>query len=186
METSEPKTIFAGAPVAWTKSLPDYPADVWTLIYTFLNAAGKFTVECTASGLDHAAVIEAAASADLVAGVYGWQAKAARVVGAEVLEAAVAGVGTCEVIPDYSAAQTLETRSHARIVLDAIAAVMENRATEDHAAVSVAGRSITKMSHAELQAAEVFWRGRVAAEARTAAIDAGEQPRGRVLIRFPG
>jgi hypothetical protein len=180
MSVIEPTTIFAGAPVTWTKSLSDYPAGTWTLTYTFLNATGKFTVVCSASGTDHVATISAVASAALVAGVYGWQSKATKTGAAAVVE-----YGETLVVADYAAATTLETRTDAAIIAAAILAVLKGRATEDQLAVSIAGRSITKMTLAELRTEFAAWSAVVAKEKRAAAIAAGTRPRGKTLARFP-
>lgn len=177
---NEPTSIFQGAPTTWTEALGDYPASVWTLTYTFINAAEKFTVVCTASGDSHVATISADDSANLVPGVYGWQSKATKTGAAVAVQ-----TGACTVIADYAAAATLETRSDARVILDAIVAVLKGRATEDQLSVAIAGRSITKMSLAELRVEHNAWSAAVARETRAADIAAGRKPRGNVLARFP-
>ena len=53
-------------------------------------------------------------------------------------------------IQDNYATTTASVRSHAKIVLDSIEAVIENRANIDQASMSIAGRSLSRMSIDEL------------------------------------
>lgn len=177
---NEPTQILQGGAVTWTESIAAYPASTWALVYTFINASGKFTVVCEASGADHVASMSAGVTAALVAGTYRWQSKATKVGASELV-----GYGTVVVVADYAAVDALETRTHAEIMVDSLVAVLENRANEDHLSVSVAGRSVQKMSHAELRAALVDYRAEVAKEKRKADIAAGRRPRGKIRARFP-
>jgi hypothetical protein len=59
------------------------------------------------------------------------------------------GEGYTEIQDNY-AATTSSVRSHAKIVLDAIEAVIENRATMDQSSMSIAGRSLSRLSIDEL------------------------------------
>ncbi len=178
--TAVPASFTAGETVVWTISNSDFPASGGTMVTTFINAAHKFTVTATASGDDHVSTILAATSAALAAGVYAWQAKYTASGGTVTYVEA----GTTEVLASFSAATTLDTRSHAKTVLDAIEAVIENRATEDHVSMSIAGRSIGKMSLAELIQARDLYRREYAQEQKAERIMRGEQPRGRILVRF--
>ena len=53
-------------------------------------------------------------------------------------------------IQDNYATTSASVRSHAKIVLDAIEAVIENRATMDQSSMSIAGRSLSRLSIDEL------------------------------------
>lgn len=74
-------------------------------------------------------------------------------------------------------------RSHARKSLDAIEAVMAGKATLDQQAYSIAGRSLSRYSFAELVTARDYYRREVAAENRQAKIARGENP-GMIKGRF--
>jgi hypothetical protein len=116
--TTEPSRVTAGDTIAWTKSLPDYPASSgWILKYRLINAAGKLDITATAAGDDHAVSVPAATSAAWLAGTYtvtAWVEK-----GAERYTVSVSG--TLLVEPNLAAAVAgLDTRSEAKKILDAL------------------------------------------------------------------
>ena len=51
--TTEPTSIIAGDTLAWTKSLADYEASLWTLTY-YLRGPSAQTITATTSGGDFA------------------------------------------------------------------------------------------------------------------------------------
>ena len=53
-------------------------------------------------------------------------------------------------VQDNYATTSASVRSHAKIVLDSIEAVIENRANIDQSSMSIAGRSLSRMSIDEL------------------------------------
>ena len=57
-----------------------------------------------------------------------------------------------------------DNRSHARKVLDALRATMESKATSDQMAMSIRGRSISRMSPAEMIKWLDFYEKQVARE----------------------
>lgn len=137
----EPTTIEAGTTVKWTKDLSDdYPADDgWSLAYTFINSAAKFTVSASASGSKFSVTIAAATTAAYTAGVYKWIARVSK-----AGEVFTVDEGHCEVTTDINAATTFDHRTHVKTVLDAIEAVIENRATKDQMSYQIAGRSLNR------------------------------------------
>ncbi len=153
--TAVPRSFTIGETVQWSLTKTDYPASAGALVVTFINASHKFAVTATADGDSHLCTISAATSAGFTAGLYSWQAKYTATSDGAVT---IIGTGTTEVVASFSAASTLDTRSHAKKVLEAIEAVIENRATEDHLSMSIAGRSIGKMSLAELIQARDLYR----------------------------
>jgi len=68
--TTEPKEIFAGDSIHFTKTLNDYPASTWTLAYRLLKQAGgeAETLTATADGDDYDIEVAASATADYVPG----------------------------------------------------------------------------------------------------------------------
>jgi len=178
--TDVPQSFTVGETVAWTIKNADYPATGGTLVTTFINTTHKFAVTATASGADHLNTISASTSGGLTKGVYAWQSKYTDSGGIVT----IIDTGLTEVLASFSAATTLDTRSHAKTVLDAIEAVIQNRATEDHQSMSIAGRSISKMSLVELIQARDVYRREYALEQKAEKIARGEQPRGRIMVRF--
>ena len=57
--TIEPETITAGDTVKWTKTLDDYPADLYALKYTLQPISGgtPLAITAAADGTDHAITI---------------------------------------------------------------------------------------------------------------------------------
>jgi len=177
--TAPPQKFVMGETVAWTQSSTDYPASAgWVQVTTFINSAAKFTVTAVASGDDQVSTI-AINHTGLAAGVFAWQTKVTKDSIVHVL-----GQGTTEVVANFVTPTTLDTRSHAAKVLDAVEAVIEGRATEDHMSMSLAGRSIQKMSLAELLPVRDYYRREVAREQKAEAILAGRPPRGQVRTRY--
>lgn len=161
--TNEPLEARAGATWAWTKSLTDYPASAWTLTYYFKQqgASGSyFSVAATASGADYAITVAAATTAGYAAGTWSWVAQVSGG-SSEVYEI---DRGTLEILPKYTASAALDDRSHARICLDAIEAVMENRATQDQQEYAIEGRSLKRMLIADLLRLRDYYRAQVFAE----------------------
>lgn len=179
--TAVPSSFVVGETVEWTRSLTDYPATTWSLATAFINRTNKFSVNGVASGSDFTHTIAANTSAALTAGTYAWQTKATRTADGVVK---LVETGVIEVLPSFAAATTLDTRSHAKAVLDAIKAVIAGRAEEDHLAMSIAGRSISKMSLAELISARSVYQSEYRREQEAAAIARGEATGGRVFVRF--
>ena len=111
--TIEPSRVTAGDTLAFTKSLPDYPASAgWVLSYTLINGTGKITFNATASGSDHAVNVLAATTAGWAAGTYTWQS-----VVTKAAERYTIGQGSMVVAPDLAAAATFDGRSSARKAL---------------------------------------------------------------------
>lgn len=92
--------------------------------------------------------------------------------------------GRCTVYPDPTTA-SVDPRSHARIVLEAIQAVIENRATKDQSSYTIAGRSLSRTPLPELLMLLDRYKGEVYREEQAARIAKGLPTSGRVLVRFP-
>lgn len=177
--TTEPAVITAGDTIKWTRSLADYPADDgWALVYSFVNAAGVFSVAATASGALHLATITATASASILPGEYDWRAQASKA--GEVYTVAT---GRCTVAPTFSA-RALDARSQARRSLQAIEDTIEGRAGSAVAEYEIAGRRLKNIPISDLLVLRDRLRQDVAKEDSAAAIAAGLQPRGRIQVRF--
>jgi hypothetical protein len=119
-----PEKLIAGDSWAWERELPDYPAPAWTLTYHFSNAAANFDITATASGTAHAAARTPAESGELTSGRYRWHARVTNGTDSFTVED-----GWLEVLPDPSSGAA-DWRSHARKMLDAIEATLEDSATK--------------------------------------------------------
>ncbi len=122
----------------------DYPVASYSLSYEFNlvdgSTASNFTLTATESGDDY--IIETSNTTSYTKGNYNWisyitrSSDSARVKLEE---------GFVEIQDNYATTSS-SIRSHAKIVLDAIEAVIENRANIDQSSMSIAGRSLSRMS----------------------------------------
>ena len=163
--TIEPPRVTAGDTLAWTRSLPDYPASAgWVLHYRLINAAGKIDIIASAAGDDHAVNVTATTSAAWPAGTY---TRVAHVVKGS--ERHTIGTGEIIVDPDLAAAVAgADTRSDARIILDSLLASYRIVAAS-HAYVQryeVNGRVMQFNAKADWIKEINFWKQQVAREAR--------------------
>jgi hypothetical protein len=144
-----PQTLTAGDLWGWTDTLTDYPATVWVLYYYFAGPKA-FSITGTASGSDHVLAYLAASSTDYPRGTYQWRARVVKI--ADTTNKVSVATGRLSLLPNLANLAT-DNRSHEQKVLDALEAVIQNRATTDQQSYSVAGRSISRMTWDELHAA---------------------------------
>ena len=155
--TSAPQSATAGDSLVWVQRAGEYtPADGWALTVAF--AGRDLSVAAVTVGGEHQVTITAAQTAALGAGAWPWIARATK--GAERVTVAS---GTLTLAADPLGAQASAT-THAERMLAAIESVIEGRATSDLSSYSVAGRSLTKLSPAELAQWRNYYRAEVAAE----------------------
>lgn len=158
--TIEPVEIVVGDTLEWQKSLADYPAPSWTLNYYFRGRVGSFDITASASGSDHLVTVAKATTAGYKAGDYQWTA-----VVSSATERFTVGEGLTTVKPDPTKTGAgLETRGHARKVLDAIEAVLEGRASKDQEEYTIGQRSLKRTPLEELMKLRNRYRAEVLAE----------------------
>ena len=167
--TTEPTRIVKGERIAWTKTFCDFGADLYTLEYRFRGAGIGIDVNATADGTDFACEITKTASAGFgAAGKYRWQAWLTEI--ADTNNTFVAAEGVTEVVAgfDTSSQAAIEMRSTAKQILDAIDAMILNKASSDQMSYEVstpAGtKKISRMSRIELLALRKEYAGIVERE----------------------
>jgi hypothetical protein len=181
--TTEPVSARAGDSWKWTRSLPDYPASTWTLTYTLWTASAALTITASASGADHAVDVDSATTGAYVAGRYEWVARVT-----DGTDTYSIGSGTLQILPAVGAA--MDTRSHARKMLDALNALIEGRATDgdiDVVRTSVAtssGDRSTQWDMPTLLKLRQQYAAAVAAEEDAARIARGERSSRLIGVRF--
>jgi hypothetical protein len=179
----EPGRIAAGDSLSWTRSLTDYKAgDGWTLHYALLNAAGAYTIDSTADGDNHAVSVTSATTTAWAAGRYDWTAYVTHTDGRRKS----LFTGVIIITPDLTSGTPYDGRSHARKMLDAIEAAIENRATADELDLlkgQFGPRAIERNS-AELIVHRDKYRREVNNEERAAALARGEKSPRNIKIRF--
>lgn len=175
--TTEPQSITAGETVAWTKTLPDYPATAWTLKYA-LQASGKelITLTAAASGAAHAITVAAATSAAYAAGVYVWTAYVEQ---GSTRTTVARGTVTIAASPLAALGSTHNTR-----MLALIQAALEGRIPNGLESTDIDGQRIDRTSVEILEALERKYQARVQAEQFAAQSAAGIKKRRTIGIRF--
>ena len=122
----------------------DYPVASYSLSYEFNLVDGStvsnFTLTATES--DDTYIVEASSTASYTKGNYNWVSYITRASDSARVKLEE---GFVEIQDNY-ATTTASVRSHAKIVLDAVEAVIENRANIDQSSMSIAGRSLSRMS----------------------------------------
>lgn len=157
-------TLKVGDTWSWEESLDDYPADVWTLKFAMRGNANAVNITASASGLTHAISVAAADTAKYVAGKYHWEAYVEMGSG-PTLERYAVGSGKIELLPAlFQTPSGVDVRSHAEKVLDAVEAVIEGRATQAQASMSIMGRAIQFIPISELLMLRTKYRAEVKVE----------------------
>jgi hypothetical protein len=163
-----PQTLTAGDSWTWTDSDPSYPSPTWVLSYHF-RGPSKFSLIGAASGGNHVFTAATTITDELKLGDYDWIARAVNGGTSTTL-----ATGRLHVEPNL-ANLAGDNRSHNQKVFDSLTAVIENRATTDQLSMSIAGRSLSRMSWDELNSAYDRYQLAVAKEN-------GLRP-GKVLLR---
>ncbi len=180
----EPVVLVVGDTWVWQRSdlATDYPVATYNLNYSLQregDVGAPTAIAAAKVGNVYKVTVAAATTAALAAGVWRWTATMVRI--ADAARVAISA-GTFNVRANPAAAG--DVRSHAAKVLAAIESLIEGKAASDVASYSIAGRSLTKLSFAELLDARAFYRREVKRE-RDAANAAAGRPTGRTYaVRF--
>lgn len=179
--TNEPQEIIVGNTIKWDRDdLTDYPAsDSWVLSYVLINATHKITITAAANGDGHRVEVSAATSAAYNAGTYQWKAFVSK-----SGERYDVDQGTMEVLPNFAVASTYDSRSHAKKVLDAINAVIENRATVDQESYSIMGRSLKRTPMADLLLLKDKYQALYNKEQNAENVRNGAAGKNRIAVQF--
>lgn len=157
---SEPEKIVAGTTAEWTVPAGDYDASTWTLSYSLLSKdKNRITITSSDDGNgDHSVALTAATTGAYTEGEYFWQ----RFV-TDGSDTHMTGQGRLTVAPNYTSA-SIDPRSSAQKALDALTAVREGKASGDQLTFAIQGRSISRMSWDEINAAWSHFKKLVDAE----------------------
>lgn len=146
-DTAMPASIIKGDTLNFTKSLADYPPGTWTLTYTLVKDGNQVQVGASDNG-DGTHLVNAlpTTTTDWSAGDYHYQGKVTDGTNTHTVD-----TGVLTVTPDFADHSTgLDARSDVKKLLDALNATLANKATKDQLSYSIAGRSISRMSLAEV------------------------------------
>lgn len=167
--STEPGVLRAGDFATWRR--PDlgstYPPADFDLSYAAIkegDGTSKIEITGTADGDAFLVSVPSANSLAWVPGTYLWTAYITRKSDSERI---TVGGGKFIVQANLATSQD-DPRSHARKMLDAIEALLENRATKESSSYEINGRKLTRLSPAELMDWRKHYRAEVARENRRA------------------
>jgi len=181
--TTEPTSFRAGDSIAWTLSLPEYPASAgWALKYRLLWPTGTaVAINSSAAGDDHAVSLAATDTAAWAAGkatLLAWVEKG--------IERITLKQPLVDVLPNLAAASVYDGRSQAvKALADAKAALAAYMAAgQTHVAeYDIGGRRMKFRTSAEIIDLINYYERETAGERALQAALQGGSP-GRVLTRF--
>jgi|TARA_R100000479_G_C6324278_1_gene178951 hypothetical protein len=184
VKEGEPLTIVAGDFLQWKRSdlVDDYPTASYTVNYIARIANGANEINITASGQSDHYLFQAASSAtaSYTAGDYHWQVEIVR---NSDSERHIITRGHVTVLPDLDVNNS-DPRSHAEIMLGKIESLLSGKADSDVSNYAIQGRSLTKMSLAELIDAREMYLGLVNAEKAKLNAQYHRKTNSSILVRF--
>jgi hypothetical protein len=181
----EPDIIYAGVNLKFSVTLEDYDNSTYTLSYVLINSDNKYTFDATAeTGTTYGYEVEVSSSQTSLwtSGTYTLYGYVSDSSGNKYEVACK----TVEIKPDVISATTLDNRSHAKKVLDAIEAVMENRASIDQQAYVLNGLRLDRTPLEDLIKLRDRYKKEYENEIAAQKMLSGENTGRRVLVRFVG
>jgi len=181
----EPLQFVLGDFVQWKRSdlVSDYPLASYSAQYVSRLSGGantEFTVVATEVDGTYLFTIPSATSSGFVAGDYHWQLEIVRTSDNSRI---VISRGDWSVLVDLDVNGS-DPRGHAQIMIGKIESILQGKADSDVGSYSIAGRSLTKMSFAELMDARDKYKSEYAQELIKARIDVGKPSGATVKVRF--
>ena len=185
--SQEPETLVVGDRWVWQRPdlVTDYPTDQYALTYEFHCDSGgggnhQFTITATETTLAYVVEVASTVTDNYTAHQYKWYAFITRTSDSERV---AVDEGMTTLVANY-ADTNADLRTHAKKVLDAVQAVIENRATIDQSSFSIAGRSLSMMSIDELFLVRDRYRAEYNQEVKKARIR-NKKPSGNLIgVRF--
>ena len=185
--TQEPDLLVVGDRWTWRRPdlVNDYPTADYALTYEFMCDSGgggshKFTITATETSDDYIIEVSQDVTEHYHVHNYKWYAFITRTSDSERISV---DSGVTQLVADY-AVSTADQRSHAKKVLDAIEAVLENRASQDQMSYSIAGRSLSRMSVTDLMTFRDRYRAEYNEELKKARIKNHQDTGNTIKVRF--
>jgi hypothetical protein len=180
-----PDVIIAGDTYKWKVAQGDYVPATWTLQYYFVRTGSSVSLtggEIVDNGDGTWTVTMSATKSTALADNERYQFQGVVNDGTQYV---TINSGTVQVVPGVREHGTgIDIRSDARKNLEAIDAVLTNKAGTDRLAYSIAGRSLTEFSWGELIDARAYYAKQVAREVAKERAGRGLSSGRRVLARF--
>jgi hypothetical protein len=181
----EPLKVVVGDFIQWKKSAlaEAYPPATHSAQYgARITAGGSSEIQLVAIERDgyYLFQVPSATSEAFTPGFYHWQLEVIQTSSGNRL---VVERGEFEVIPDLDV-NSSDPRTHAEIMVQKIQSLLEGRADKDVTSYSIQGRSISKMSIADLIQWRDYYRKELAKERRDNAIALGRPTKTTMKVRF--
>jgi hypothetical protein len=179
----EPDEIAIGETLEWRKVLPDFPpADGWAVTYYVRGAGRGFDQAAAADGGGWRVTVDAGVTAQMSPGKYFFEARASKSgVEHEVARGEMTAVVS---IKGMSVTATLDDRSQAQKILDAIDALVAGKATLDQQSYQIGNRQLARIPIPDLIALRTRYAQVVARERRTRRLREGAPYLKTVYVRF--
>lgn len=166
-----PEQIFAGATLEFSEYLSEYPAGTSCFVsYILINSANRMVITSTPDGTNHKYFVPAATTANFESGTYSYQ----KVVYSDT-DVIVLEQGACVVTPLFAGVNTLDNRTFAQRMVEAIEAVLENRATMTQSSITYKNRTLQNTPYTELIQALSIFKMQVQQEQNLQKLKNGEQ-----------
>lgn len=181
----EPLKVVVGDFIQWKKTAlaEAYPTATHSAQYVARITAGGSS-EITLAAIERPGYylfqVPSATSEAFNPGFYHWQLE---IIQTSTGNRIVVERGEFEAIPDLDVNGS-DPRTHAEIMLDKIESLLEGRADKDVTSYSIQGRSISKMSVADLLQWRDYYRKELAKERRDNAIALGRPTKTTMKVRF--
>jgi hypothetical protein len=161
----------------------DYPLASYSAQYVARISSGgntEFTVVATEADGTYLFTIPSSTSSGFTAGDYHWQLEIVRTSDSSRI---VVERGDWSIIVDLDV-NGADPRSHAQIMIGKIESILQGKADSDVGSYSIAGRSLTKMSFAELMEARDRYKAEYTQELVKTRIESGKPSGATVKVRF--
>lgn len=184
----EPDEIVVGDFIQWKRSdiAQDYPTSTgYTAEYVARitgGGASEIKIAQAAGSTDsyYLFTADSTTSADFAVGKYHWQLEITQTSSGNRV---VVDLGDFEAIPDMDNNQA-DPRIHAEIMLTKIESLLSGKADSDVASYSISGRSLTKLSFAELVEARDYYRREIVQHENKALVKRGKKTGSTIQVRF--
>lgn len=181
----EPLEIVVGDFLQWKRSdlVQDYPLESYSAQYVARITGGgssEVILPATETGGTYLFTVSSAVSADFTPGFYHWQLE---VIQTSTSNRIVVDRGEFTAIVDLDVNGS-DPRSHAQIMIGKIESILQGKADSDVGSYSIAGRSLTKMSFAELMDARDLYKAEFQQEIIKDRIRRGKASGATVKVRF--
>tara|TARA_R100000353_G_scaffold12915_1_gene13284 strand:- start:240 stop:830 length:591 start_codon:yes stop_codon:yes gene_type:complete len=183
----EPDTIVIGDRLVWRRDdlANTYPIGSYALTYEFHEDSGgggshKFTITATEAEDTYFVEIASSTTASYSDGDFIWNAFITRSSDSQRIRV---DTGRTTIVKNL-ANTNADLRSHAKKVLDAVQAVLENRASVDQASFSIAGRSLSRMSIDELLSFRDKYKAEYLQEIKKARIKNKQRSGNTIEVKF--